>query len=119
MLPLIGQLEASSSRSAALDKVIRTQHRASAASQRLETIPGIGIIGATAIVATITDPSAFRSGRDLAAWIGLVPRQNSSGGKERLGRISKQGDRYLRKLLVVGAAAVLAVTPRLHPEKHP
>lgn len=118
LLPLIGQLESLEQQIGALDKVIRTQHRASAASQRLETIPGIGIIGATAIVATITDPSAFRSGRDLAAWIGLVPRQNSSGGKERLGRISKQGDRYLRKLLVVGAAAVLRHA-KAHPEKHP
>ena len=73
---------------------------------------------APAIAATITDPSAFRTGRDLAAWIGLVPRQNSSGGKERLGGISKQGDRYLRKLLVVGASAVLRHA-RCHPDKHP
>jgi len=84
----------------------------------LESIPGVGIIGATAIATTITDPSAFKSGRDLAAWIGLVPRQNSTGGKDRLGGISKQGDRYLRRLLVVGATAVVRQA-RLHPRKYP
>jgi transposase len=67
----------------------------------------VGIITATALAATITDPSAFRSGREFAAFLGLVPRQNSSGGKERLGRISKKGDSYLRKLLVVGATSVI------------
>jgi transposase len=71
------------------------------------TIPGIGVLGASAITATVTDPNAFRSGRDFAAWIGLVPRQDSTGGKQKLGPISKQGDRYLRRLLVVGAHAVL------------
>jgi transposase len=86
-------------------------------SRRLESIPGIGVIGATALVATVADPSAFKSGRDLAAWIGLVPRQNSSGGKERLGGISKQGDRYLRRLLVAGATSVIQHARR-HPEKH-
>jgi len=118
LLPLIGQLTALQQQLAALDEAIHAQHRASEASRRLETIPGIGMIGATAIAATITDSGAFRSGRDLAAWIGLVPRQSSSGGKERLGSISKQGDRYLRKLLVVGASAVLRHA-RSHPDKHP
>ena len=118
LLPLIGQLECLQQQIGALEKVIHAQHRASEASRRLETIPGIGVIGATAIAATISDPHAFKSGRDLAAWIGLVPRQNSSGGKERLGGISKQGDRYLRKLLVVGAAAVVQQARR-HPDKHP
>jgi transposase len=118
LLPLVGQLEGLQQQIGGLEKVIHAQHRASEASRRLETIPGIGVIGATAIVATITDPGAFKTGRDLAAWIGLVPRQNSSGGKERLGGISKQGDRYLRKLLVVGAAAVLRHA-RAHPDKHP
>ncbi len=118
LLPLIEMLEQLAGRIGALEKSIHAQHRACDASRRLETIPGIGVIGATAIVATITDPGAFKSGRDLAAWIGLVPRQNSSGGKERLGRISKQGDRYLRRLLIGGAAAVLRHA-RAHPEKHP
>lgn len=118
LMPVVEQLEALQQQIGAVDKVIHAQHRASDASRRLETIPGIGIIGATAIAATITDPGAFRSGRDLAAWIGLVPRQRSSGGKERLGSISKQGDRYLRKLLVVGASAVLKHA-RAHPDRHP
>jgi len=86
---------------------IHAWHRSNEASRRLETIPGIGPITASALAATITDPSLFRSGRELAAWIGLVPRQNSTGGKARLGRISKQGDPYLRWLLVVGAMTVI------------
>ena len=83
------------------------QHRANEASKRLQSIHGIGIIGASAIAATVTDPKAFRSGRDFAAWIGLVPREDSTGGKRKLGPISKQGDRYLRRILVVGAHSVL------------
>jgi transposase len=66
------------------------------------TIPGIGPIGATALAASVTDPHQFRSGRQFAAWLGLTPLQKSSGGKERLGRITKMGDKYLRKLLIVG-----------------
>jgi transposase len=76
-------------------------------SQRLATIPGVGIITATALAASVPDPSIFRSGREFAAFLGLVPRQNSSGGKERLGRISKMGNGYLRNLLVVGATSVI------------
>ena len=87
-------------------------HRASLVSQRLETIPGIGFITATALAATVGDARAFRSGRQFAAWLGLVPRQNSSGGKERLGGISKMGDRYLRHLLVVGGTAIVRYTRR-------
>lgn len=87
-------------------------HRATPACRRLETIPGIGFITATALVATVSDARAFRSGRQFAAWLGLVPRQNSSGGKDRLGGISKMGDRYLRHLLVVGATAVVRYTKR-------
>jgi transposase len=101
-----------------LERMIQAQHRTSDVSRRLESIPGIGVIGATAISATVTDPSAFRSGRDLAAWIGLVPRQYSTGGKERLGGISKQGDRYLRRLLVAGATAVVQHARR-HPNRQP
>ena len=67
-------------------------------------------MGATAIAATVTDPSLFRSGREFAAWLGMTPRQNSSGGKERLGRTSKRGDKYIRSLLVAGAVAVLRHT---------
>jgi transposase len=87
-------------------------HRASAVSQRLESIPGIGFITATALAATVSDARAFRSGRQFAAWLGLVPRQNSSGGKDRMGGISKMGDRYLRHLLVVGATAIVRYTRR-------
>jgi len=86
---------------------IHAWHRSNEVSRRLETIPGIGPITASALAASITDPEVFRSGRELAAWIGLVPRQNSTGGKERMGRISKQGDQYLRWLLVAGAMSVI------------
>jgi len=82
-------------------------HRTSEASQRLETIPGVGFITATAIAAMVTDPSHFTSGRQFAAWLGLTPKANSSGGKERPGRVSKMGDKYLRTLLVVGATSVI------------
>ena len=83
-----------------------------------EEHPGIGVIGATAIAATVPDPKVFGSGRDFAAWIGLVPRENSTGGKQKLGPISKRGDRYLRRILVVGACAVLRYA-RHKPEKYP
>ena len=76
-------------------------------SRRLETIPGVGPIIASALAASITDPGVFKNGRELAAWIGLVPRQNPTGGKQRLGKISKQGDQYLRWLLVAGAMSVI------------
>ena len=104
---LVGQLRMVQAQVLGLEKKLKTWHRANEASRRLETIPGVGVITATALVATIGDASQFRSGRQLAAWLGLVPRQHSSGGKERLGRISKRGDGYLRKLLVHGARTVL------------
>ena len=91
----------------AIDKRIHAWHRSCEASRRLEEIPGIGPIVATALVAEIGDWKAFSSGRNLAAWIGLVPKQHSTGGKERLGHITKQGNRYLRWLLVAGAMAVI------------
>ena len=76
-------------------------------SRRLATIPGVGPLTASAIAATVPDAGAFRSGREFAAWLGLVPRQRSSGGKQRLGRIGREGDRYVRRLLVVGAQSAL------------
>ena len=115
---LVAGLQGLGGQIGAIERAIHAQHRASEASRRLETIPGIGVIGATAIAATVTNQSAFKSGRELAAWIGLVPRQNSTGGKQKLGGISKQGDRYLRRLLVVGATAVIRHA-RTHPDKHP
>jgi len=104
---LVSQLRMVQAQIAELEKKLKVWHRASEASRRLETIPGVGVITATALVATIGDASQFHSGRQLAAWLGLVPRQHSSGGKEKLGRISKRGDGYLRKLLVHGARTVL------------
>jgi transposase len=91
----------------ATEKHIHVWHRSNEVSRRLETIPGIGPIIASALAASITDPEVFKNGRELAAWIGLTPRQNSTGGKERLGHISKQGDQYLRWLLVAGAMSVV------------
>ena len=92
---------------ASIDKGIMALHRGCEASRRLAEIPGIGPVGATALVAEIGDWKTFSSGRSLAAWIGLVPKQHSTGGKDRLGSITKQGNRYLRWLLVVGAMAVI------------
>src|SRR5215467_8401313 len=81
--------------------------RANASARRLATITGVGPITASALAATITDPTLFRSGRHLTAWLGLVPRQHSTGGKAKLGRITKMGDQYVRKLLIVGMTAVI------------
>jgi transposase len=94
------------------DRRIMADARSTELGRRLMTIPGVGPVLASALVATVADPSIFRSGRDLAAWIGLVPRQNSSGGKERLGSICKAGHRYLRQMLVVGAMAVIRYAQR-------
>jgi transposase len=116
---LVGQLRMVQAQVLDLEKKLKTWHRANEASRRLETIPGVGVITATALVATIGDASQFRSGRQLAAWLGLVPRQYSSGGKERLGRISKRGDGYLRKLLVHGARTVLLWSRRKKETRSP
>jgi len=105
--PLVIQLRTNETATAALDVEIKTWHKNNAASQRLATIPGIGFLTASAISATVPDPSFFKSGREFSAWLGLVPRQNSSGGRERLGRISKQGNPYIRRLLVIGATSML------------
>ena len=107
LAPLVSQVMQLQGAIKTIDAELLAWHRQNAASRRLETIPGIGFITATAIAATVTDPSHFQSGRQFAAWLGLVPRQSSSGGKERLGSISKMGDRYLRTLLVVGATSVI------------
>jgi transposase len=118
LIVLTAQLQALQTMIRVIEKRIIAQHRASEASKRVATISGIGPLGASAIVATLTDPSAFRSGRDFAAWIGLVPRQDSTGGKQKLGPISKQGDRYLRRLLVVGAHSALR-RAKQSPQNHP
>lgn len=104
---LSGEIDALSLRIKALDEKIDRAHRTDEVSRRLATIPGVGPVTATAIVATVADASAFRSGREFAAWLGLTPKQSSSGGKERMGRICKRGDRYIRHLLFIGARNVI------------
>jgi len=89
------------------DRMIMAWHRSDETSRRLDEAPGIGPMLATAVVASVADAKAFRSGRNFSAWVGLVPKQHSSGGQDRLGHISKQGDRYLRGLFVAGALAVI------------
>ena len=105
--PLAAQLRALQGEIGDLERKILAWHRDNAVSKRLATIPGVGVLTASALSATLGDGSAFHSSRQLAAWLGLVPRQNSTGGKDRLGRITKQGDPYLRRLLVIGATAAL------------
>jgi transposase len=100
-----------------LDRMIMAWHRSNQTSKRLHYIPGVGPMLATALVASVADPTTFRSGRNFSAWIGLVPKQHSSGGKERLGSISKQGDRYLRGLFVAGALAVIRYA-KIHGTGH-
>jgi transposase len=99
------------------DRMINAWHRSNETSKRLDAIPGVGPALATALVASVPDPKAFRSGRDFSAWIGLVPKQHSSGGREKLGSISKQGDRYLRSLFTAGALAVIRYA-KIHGTKH-
>lgn len=105
--PLGDQIEALDEAIEAIDAEIAAAVKADERARRLMTIPGVGPLTASAILATVKDMSAFSSGREFAAFLGLTPRQHSSGGKERLGRITKMGDRYLRKLLVVGACAAI------------
>ena len=99
------------------DRLITAWHRSNDMSMRLDEAPGVGPVLATAVVATVADPKTFRSGRNFSAWIGLVPKQHSSGDKNRLGSISKQGDRYLRCLFVAGALAVIRYA-KIHGTKH-
>src|SRR6516164_7545385 len=99
------------------DRRVRTSARTEL-GRRLMQVPGVGPLLASAFIATVADPAAFKTGRDLAAWIGLVPKQNSSGGKERLGGITKAGNRYLRQMLVVGAMAVIRYAER-HGTRRP
>ena len=118
LLALRDQLTLAKQQILEADRRILAWHRSSELSRRLDEIPGVGPLIATALVASIPDPQAFRSGRDLSAWIGLVPRQNSTGGKERLGHISKAGNRYLRKLLVVGALSVIKQAKQTGASRH-
>ena len=111
------QLRALKAQILEFDRRIMVWHRSNATSKRLDTIPGVGPALATALVASIAEPGAFRSGRDFSAWVGLVPKQNSSGGKDKLGSISKQGDRYLRSLFTAGALAVIRYA-KIHGTRH-
>lgn len=103
LMLLVNELASVWPRIEALEKRLVALHRANAVSQRLASIPGVGPVTAMAIASTVPDPAVFRSGRAFAAWLGLTPRSHSSGGKDKLGRISKRGDRYIRHLLYVGA----------------
>ena len=107
LIELCGQALNVHERLRVIDRAMLASHRASDVAMRLATIPGIGPIGASALAASVADPHQFRSGREFAAWLGLTPLQKSSGGKERQGRISKMGDRYLRKLLIVGMTSLV------------
>lgn len=104
---LAHQIGAIHGKLATLEKELLAWHRSNELSQRLATIPGVGLIAATALAASVSEPERFRSGRQFAASLGLTPLQKSSGGKERLGRISRMGDRYLRQLLVVGMTSLV------------
>lgn len=111
------QLRALKAQILEFDRMIMAWHRSNETSKRLDEIPGVGSTLATALVASIADPKIFRSARDFSAWIGLVPKQHSSGGKDKLGSISKQGDRYLRSLFTAGALAVIRYA-KIHGTKH-
>ena len=104
---LAGQILDLEARLRTIERELLAWHRANDVARRLATIPGVGTICATAFAASVTDPQQFRSGRQFAAWLGLTPLQHSSGGKERLGKISKMGDKYLRRLLVVGMTSLV------------
>jgi transposase len=106
--PLADQLAQIDIQLARLDRELLTWHRTNPISQRLASIPGVGPVTATALAASVSEPTMFSSAREFSAYLGLVPRQNSSGGRTKLGRISKMGDRYLRSLLVSGAASLLS-----------
>ena len=100
-----------------LERDLLALFRSNDLARRIATVPGVGLLGATAIAATVTDPTQFRSGRQFAAWLGLTPLNNSSGGKERLGRISKMGDQYLRRLLVTGMTSLSSDATSITPAR--
>jgi transposase len=112
LLEMAEQIEALDIRVERLDRQIITAVKGDEDARRLTSIPGVGPIIAATVRATVQDPRGFRTGRDFAAWIGLTPRAHSSGGKERIGSISKRGNRQLRTLLVVGATSILKLGKR-------
>ncbi len=114
----IAAIEKTNGEIAKLDAAMLAEHKASAQSRALQTIPSVGVVIASAMRARVADPALFRNGRHFAAWLGLVPAQNESGGKAKKTRISKKGDRYLRQLLVSGAMAVIRHA-RTRPDQYP
>ena len=104
---LVGTFRALEAQVQVLDAEITRRAKADPVARRLMTIPGIGPIAATAIIALVPAPEGFRAGRDFAAWLGLVPLQRSTGGKQKLGAVSKMGERTIRRLLILGASAVV------------
>ena len=119
LMALAAQLELIKRQILEADRRVLAWHRQSQTSKRLEAIPSVGPLIASALVASVPDPHVFRSGRDMSAWIGIVPKENSTGGKQRLGSISKAGNRYLRKLLFIGALAVIKRVKELGYSQHP
>ena len=117
LIALGAQLRSLKAQILEFDRIIMAWHRSNETSRRLDAIPGVGPMLATALVASVADPKVFRSGRNFSAWIGLVPKQHSSVGKDRLGSISKQGDRYLRSLFMAGALAVIRYA-KINGTKH-
>jgi transposase len=104
---LASQLDAVDIKLKAIERQLMAWHKQDPVSQCLATQPGIGPIGAVSFSLKVTDPKAFRSGRHFAAWLGLTPKENATGGRSRPGRISRQGDASLRRLLVLGATTVI------------
>jgi transposase len=118
LVVLVRQIEMISSEITALDTALRKENKASELGPRLETVPSIGPVTASAFRARVTDPKLFQNGRHLSAWIGIVPENDSTGGKVKQKGLSKKGDRYLRALLVTGAMAQVRQAT-IHPDKHP
>jgi transposase len=118
LMILVRQMEIFSTEIAALDTLLRKENKASELGPRLETIPSVGPVTASALRARVTDPKLFKNGRHLSAWVGIVPENDSTGGKVKQKGLSKKGDRYLRSLLVNGAMAVVQQAQK-RPDKHP
>jgi transposase len=118
LMILVRQIEIVNTEIAALDSTLRKENKASELGPRLETIPSVGPVIASAFRARVTDPKLFKNGRHLSAWIGAVPENDSTGGKVKQKGLSKKGDRYLRSLLVTGAMAIVRQA-KIRPDKHP
>ena len=119
LMPLANELRHVKQQILETDRKILKAHRANSICQRLDTIPGVGPVIATRVVAEVPDPRVFKSGRAFSAWVGLVPKQHSSGGRERLGKITKKGNPELRRLLVAGAMSMIIRAKQLGFTKHP